>query len=304
MQFFSTESEVHSLRDYSIITDSCASLNAAEAEELGVTVLPFSFIIDGKTCRDTPDHADYAPGDFFRRLGEGADCTTSAVNIGQFKEAMREILCKGRDILCICFSSALSCTYQNACIAADELREEFREAKIRVVDSLCACRGLGMLITRTVQAIRTGGLDLDQAAEFVLKERARQDHWFFVDDLNHLKRGGRISAAAAMAGTVLGIKPIMHCDAEGKLTASGKVRGQKAALKALTDKMAELWAGPEENKTIFICHAGCTDYVEALTKLLTERFGITDFRIDYICPVIGAHTGCGTVGLFFTGNER
>lgn len=123
-------------------------------------------------------------------------------------------------------------------------------------------------------------------------------------DYNHLKRGGRVSAMTAVAGNLLGIKPVMHCDAEGKLTPVSKARGYKGALKALVDKMAELGIEPEKNQPIFICHADCPDYVAYISGLLRERFGVTDIRPDYICPVIGAHTGCGTLGLFFVGKER
>lgn len=292
------------MRDYIIMTDSCCSLNAREVKELDVTVLPLSFLIDGKTCLDTPDHADLAPEEFFRRIGEGADCTTAAVNVGQFSDAMRAALEQEKDILCISFSSALSTTYQSACIAAEDLRGKYPEAKIIVIDSLSACRGQGMLIYRAVQERRARGLDIDALAGFVRAQIPHQDHWFFVDDLNHLHRGGRVSAAAALAGTVLGVKPIMHTDGEGKLTAVSKARGWKGALRALVDKMEELGIEPEQNQPIFVCHANCPEYVEYLKELLEERFHITDVRDDYICPVIGAHTGCGTLGLFFVGKER
>lgn len=292
------------MRDYIIMTDSCSSLTQQEVAELGVTVLPLSFTMEGKTYLDTPDHADMTPETFFQKIADGVDCTTAAVNVGQFTDAMRATLREGKDILCICFSSALSTTYQSACIAAEDLRAEFPEAKIIVIDSLAACRGQGMLVYRTVQERRAKNLDIEALAEFVHSQIQHQDHWFFVDDLNHLKRGGRVSAAAALAGTVLGIKPVMHTDSEGRLTPVSKARGAKGALRALVDKMDELAIEPDKNQPIFICHANCPEYVEYISTLLRERFGVTDIRPGFICPVIGAHTGCGTLGLFFVGTER
>jgi len=292
------------MRDYIIMTDSCCDLSQQEVEELDLTVLPLSFTIEGKTLLNTPDHADLSPEEFFQKIAEGADCTTAAVNVGQFTDAMEKVLDEGKDILCICFSSALSTTYQSACIAASDLREKHPGAKIIVIDSLSASRGQGMLLYRTVRERREKGLDIDALASYVDSIIQSQDHWFFVDDLNHLKRGGRVSATAALVGTMLGIKPVMHTDSEGRLTPVSKARGSKAALRALVDKMEELGIEPEKNQPIFICHANCPDYVEYVKVLLKERFNVTDVRADFIGPVIGAHTGCGTLGLFFVGTER
>ena len=292
------------MRDYIIMTDSCCDLSQQEVEELDLTVLPLSFTIEGKTLLNTPDHADLSPEEFFKKIAEGADCTTSAVNVGQFTDAMEKVLDEGKDILCICFSSALSTTYQSACIAASDLREKHPGAKIIVIDSLSASRGQGMLLYRTVRERREKGLDIDALASYVDSIIQSQDHWFFVDDLNHLKRGGRVSATAALVGTMLGIKPVMHTDSEGRLTPVSKARGSQAALRALVDKMEELGIEPEKNQPVFICHANCPDYVEYVKVLLKERFNVTDVRADFIGPVIGAHTSCGTLGLFFVGTER
>lgn len=292
------------MRDYIIMTDSCCDLSQQEVEELDLTVLPLSFTIKGKTLLNTPDHADLSPEEFFKKIAEGADCTTAAVNVGQFTDAMEKVLDEGKDILCICFSSALSTTYQSACIAASDLREKHPGAKIIVIDSLSASRGQGMLLYRTVRERREKGLDIDALASYVDSIIQSQDHWFFVDDLNHLKRGGRVSATAALVGTMLGIKPVMHTDSEGRLTPVSKARGSKAALRTLVDKMEELGIEPEKNQPVFICHANCPDYVEYVKVLLKERFNVTDVRADFIGPVIGAHTGCGTLGLFFVGTER
>lgn len=292
------------MRDYIIMTDSCCDLNQQEVDELGLTVLPLSFTIDGKTYLNTPDHAEMSPEEFFAKIAAGENSTTAAANVGQFDEAMRRALDAGKDILCICFSGALSTTYQSARIAAEDLKSEYPDAKILVIDSLSASRGQGMLLYRAVRERREKGLDIDALARYVENIIQSQDHWFIVDDLNHLKRGGRVSAAAALVGTMLGIKPVMHTDSEGRLTPVSKARGSKAALRALVDKMEEIGIEPEKNQPVFICHANCSDYVEYVKGLLKERFNVTDVRADFIGPVIGAHTGCGTLGLFFVGTER
>ena len=292
------------MRDYIIMTDSCCDLNQQEVEELDLTVLPLSFTIEGRTLLNTPDCADMAPEEFFQKIAAGADCTTAAVNVGQFTDAMKAALSEEKDILCICFSSALSTTYQSACIAANDLRAEHPEAKIIVIDSLSASRGQGMLLYRAVRERREKGLAIEALADYVRSIIQSQCHWFIVDDLNHLKRGGRVSAAAALAGTVLGIKPVMHTDSEGRLIPVSKARGTKAALRALVDKVAEIGVEPDKNQPMFICHANCPDSVAYVKELLKERFGVTDVRADFIGPVIGAHTGCGTLGLFFVGTER
>ena len=291
------------MRDYIIMTDSCCDLNAAEVGELELTVLPLSFRMDDKTMLDTPDHADMRPEVFFEQIAAGKECATAAVNVGQFTDAMKAALDAGKDVLCISFSSALSTTYQSACIAADDLRGQYPDAKLIVIDSLSASRGLGMLLYYTVQEKRKGKT-IEEVAAFVRDTIPHQCHWFTVADLNHLKRGGRVSAAAALAGTMLNIKPIMHCDSEGKLTPVSKARGMKAALTELVDTMGKIGTKPTASQTVFLCHANCPEYADFVKDLLRERFGITDVRSDFIGPVIGAHVGCGTLGLFFMGEKR
>ena len=291
------------MRDYVIITDSCCDLNAQEAAESGLTIIPLTFTVDGKTYRDTPDHADLSLDAFYRMLRGGAVSVTAAANVGDFTDAMRPALEQGKDVLCVAFSSALSTTYQSGYIAAEGLREEFPDAKIIVIDSLCASRGQGMLLWYAAKQ-KAAGRTIDEVADWVRANIQHQDHWFTVDDLNHLRRGGRLNATSAIVGTVLSIKPVMHCDAEGKLTAVGKARGMKQALTNLVDKMDELGTRPLPDQTVFICHADAPDSVAFVKDLLRERFGVTDVRADYIGPVIGSHTGAGTLGLFFFGSER
>ena len=148
------------------------------------------------------------------------------------------------------------------------------------------------------------GKTIDEVADWVREMAPHQDHWFTVADLNHLRRGGRLNATSAVIGTVLSIKPVMHTDNEGKLTPVSKARGMKQALTELVNKMDELGTRPLEEQTVFICHADAPDSVEFVKGLLKERFGVTDVRADYIGPVIGSHTGAGTLGLFFFGSQR
>ena len=291
------------MRDYIIMTDSCCDLNAAEVGELELTVLPLSFQMDNKTMLDTPDHADMSPETFFEKIAAEASCMTAAVNVGAFSDAMKAALDAGKDILCINFSSALSTTYQSACIAAAELRTQYPDAKILVIDSLSASRGLGMLLYYAA-AEKRKGKTIEEVADFVREAIPHQCHWFTVADLNHLKRGGRVSTTTAAVGTMLGIKPVMHMDDEGRLIPVGKARGMKAALTELVDTMEKTGTKPLAEQTVFLCHANCPDYADFIKELLHERFGITDVRSDFIGPVIGAHVGCGTLGLFFMGEKR
>lgn len=293
------------MRDYVIMTDSCCDLSAQEASECGLAVLPlsFTFTAEGVSHRDTPDHAELSLEEFYRRIRAGEECTTSGVSVGAFSDAMRKALLAGKDVLCVCFSSALSTTYQSACIAADELRGDFPDAKLIVIDSLSASRGQGMLVWYAAKE-KAKGRTIDEVADWVRENVPHQDHWFTVSDLNHLRRGGRLNATSAIVGTVLSIKPVMHCDAEGRLTPVGKARGMKQALSDLVDKLDELGTRPLEDQTIFICHADAPDSVAYVKDLLHRRFGVTDVRADYIGPVIGSHTGAGTLGLFFFGRER
>lgn len=292
------------MREYVLMTDSCCDLPDQMARELQLEVLPLTMHMDGQDYPNTLDGAAISNEEFYRRIRAGKMATTSAVNVGQFEDAMSAVLAGGRDILCICFSSALSTTYQSACIAAEDLKSEYPDAKILVIDSLSASRGQGMLLYRTVQERRRSSPDIETLAAYVRSILQTQCHWFIVDDLNHLKRGGRVSATAAFVGTMLGIKPVMHTDSEGRLIPMSKARGTKAALKALVDKVEELGVEPDKNQPLFICHANCPDSVAYVKELLEERFGVTDVRADFIGPVIGAHTGCGTLGLFFVGTQR
>ena len=290
------------MRDYVILTDSCCDLTAEMAAELGVEVLPLSLQMEGKTYRNYLDGRDIGFQEFYARIRNGALATTSDVNVGEFEAKMREILKTGKDILSISFSSALSTTYQSSVIAAEELKSEFPDARILTVDSLCASLGQGLFIWLCAQEQKKGKT-IDEVKAFAEETKAHLCHWFTVDDLNHLKRGGRISAATALFGTMLAIKPVMHVDDEGRLTPVSKARGRRASLTALVDRMAESAMDPE-NQTVFISHGDCLKDAEFVAGEVRRRLGVKAIHINYVGPVIGNHSGPGTMALFFLGKAR
>ena len=291
------------MREYIIMTDSCADLSAAEVADLGVAVVPLHYEIDGVEYVNNPDHSELDSVEFFNRVSGGAECKTSAASVGAFVDAMRAILDSGKDILYIAFSSALSTTYQSGCIAAEDLQGEFPEATIEVIDSLSASRGQGRLVMEAV-AEKAKGKSLAEVVAFLREAIPHNIHWFTVADLNQLKRGGRISAATALVGTMMNIKPVLRVSDEGKLESVSKSRGIKAALTELVNQMEKTGTSPLADQTVLICHANCPDNVEFVSRLLRERFGVTDIRAEFIGPVIGSHTGMGTLGLFFRGEHR
>lgn len=288
------------MRDYMILTDSCCDLPAQMVEELGIRVLPLSFVMDGKEYFNHSDNRDIAPKDFYDKLRGGSLGTTSAVSVGAFQEVMTEAAQAGKDVLCIAFSSALSTTYQSACIAAEDVMAAYSDCTISVVDSRSASLGQGMLVYLTVQEKRKGAT-LAQAAAFAEETKHRICQWFTVDDLNHLKRGGRISAATALLGSMLQMKPILKVDEEGRLVSISKVRGRKAAIQALVQKMEELVT---DSGLIFISHGDCPEEAEALGAAIKERFSVEPQLIEFVGPVIGNHAGPGTIALFFMGKEK
>lgn len=290
------------MRDYVIMTDSCCDLTDQMARDLELEVLPLTMHMDGQDYPNDLAGTAISNQEFYKRIRAGKLATTSAVNVGQFQDAMRRVLESGRDIVCVCFSSALSTTYQSAVIAAEDLRAEFPEAEIHVVDSLSASLGQGLLLYLTVEQKRKG-LTAAELAKWVEDNRLTVCHWFTVDDLNFLKRGGRVSATTALLGTMLSIKPIMHTSDEGKLVPVSKARGRKAAIAALLDKIEALGIHPEK-QTMFICHADCEEDAKAVAQTIQDRFGTPTVHINYIGPVIGSHTGPNTMGIFFVGTQR
>lgn len=290
------------MSEYVIMTDSCCDLPGDLAAELELEVLPLRLELKGREYRNYLDGREIGFKAFYDQVRAGEMPVTSAVNVGEFEEAMRPILETGRDILCLCFSSALSTTYQSACIAAKGLSEEFPERTVRVLDTRCASMGQGLLVWLCAQEKRRG-LSLIELTDYVETTKGWICHWFTVDDLNHLKRGGRVSAAAALFGTMLSVKPVLHVDGEGRLIPMEKCRGRKASLLALVDHMEKTAMDPA-GQTVFLSHGDCLEDANFVAEEIRRRFGTKDIRISYVGPVIGSHTGAGVVALFFLGRER
>ena len=287
------------MADYKIITDSCCDLPVDMIASLDIHMISLNLHFRGETLKDSVTDEIKTVYDAWR-AGEAA--TTSAVNPQQWAEGIEPVLADGRDALVLTFSSGLSTTYQSAAIAAQELQEKYPQRKIRVVDGLCASLGQGLLVWYACKK-RDAGMSVDELADWCENMKLHLCHWFTVDDLMSLKRGGRVSAATALVGTMLQIKPVLHVDDEGHLINVSKVRGRKASIEALAKKMGET-ALPGENDTVFICHGDCIEDARYLEKLVKEKFGVKDVLIGYTGAVIGTHSGPGTLALFFLGEHR
>lgn len=284
---------------YRIITDSCCDLPQQMYKELKLTVVNLSVNYKGQT---TFEYDEAWLKEMYDGLRGGAVATTAAANPQDWQNAMEPILAGGEDALVLAFSSGLSTTYQSAVIAATELMEKYPERTVKVVDTLCASMGQGLLVYYACQK-RDAGLSLDDLAMWCEEKKFNLSHWFTVDDLMYLKRGGRVSAATALVGTMLQIKPVLHVDNEGHLINVSKARGRKAAIAALAKKMAEQML-PGENDTIFISHGDCWEEARDLGEMLKEQCGVKNVIINYIGAVIGSHSGPGTIALFYMGKER
>lgn len=284
---------------YQIITDTACDYPAAMYDQLGLTVVPMAVLYQGE------NHESYTEQwlkDMYAGLKAGEKASTSAINPDRWSNAIEPVLQNGKDALVLVFSSGLSTTYQSAVIAANELQEKYPARKINVVDTLCASMGQGLFVWYACQK-QQAGLSLEELTAWCEETKPHLCHWVLADDLMHLKRGGRISATTAVAGTLLNIKPIIHMNDEGKLISVGKARGRKAAIQTLCNKVGEL--GLEgENDTIFICHADCLEDAETLSEMVKAKYGTKQVVISYIGAVIGAHTGPGTMAIFFLGKNR
>ena len=284
---------------YQIFTDSCCDLSVEKLNELNVKTVSLTLMFRGAPRLDAVTDEIKEVYDAMRA---GENATTSAANPEDWATAIEPVLAAGQDALVIAFSSGLSTTYQSAVIAAGDLMEKYPDRKIKVVDSLCASLGQGLLVWYACDK-RDEGMDLDSLAAWLEDNKQSVCQWFTVDDLNFLKRGGRIGAATALVGTMLKIKPVLHVDPAGKLVNVGKVRGRKASIDALADKMAQLQLAGK-NDRITICHGDCLEDAQYLAQQLKAKLGVKEVYIGYTGAVIGSHSGPGTLALFFLGKER
>lgn len=284
---------------YRIITDTGCDFPKKMYEELNISVVPLSVTFRGRTV---VEYSEEWLKELFEGLRKGEAATTAAVNPQSWADAIEPVLQSGQDALVMTFSSGLSTTYQSAVIAAEELQEKYPERKISVVDTLAASLGQGLFVYYACQK-RDEGLSLEELTAWCEDNKQNLCLWFTVDDLMHLKRGGRVSAATAVVGTMLKIKPVLHVDEAGHLINRAKVRGRKAAIEALTEKMGELGT-PGANDTVFICHGDCLDDAKQLAAMVKEKYGVKKVFIYYVGAVIGSHSGPGTLALFFMGKHR
>ena len=287
------------MSDYKIITDSGCDLPKEMLSKLDLQTVPLFVNFQGKALEDSVDEGIK---EIYAGLRDGEAATTSAVNPDRWMEKMEGVLAEGQDVLVIAFSSGLSTTYQSAVIAAGELKEKYPDRKILVVDSLAASLGQGLLVWYACK-MKDAGLSVEELAAWVEENKLHLCHWFTVDDLMYLKRGGRVSAATALVGTMLQIKPVLHVDNDGHLINISKVRGRKASIEALAQKAVELGAG-YDNSTMFICHGDCIKDAEYLANLVKEKCSVQEVFIGYTGAVIGSHSGPGTLALFFMGEHR
>lgn len=284
---------------YKIITDTCCDFPAHMYQELDLAVVPLAVLYRGQLC-DT--YTEDWLKDMFAGLRAGETATTSAVNPQGWASVIEPVLASGEDALILTFSSGLSTTYQSAVIAAQELQKKYPQRKIQVVDTLAASLGQGLLVWYACQK-RDAGLSLEALTAWCMEYRYKLAHWFTVNDLMYLKRGGRVSAATALLGTMLQIKPVLHVDDEGHLINISKARGRKASIDALAAKLGQTGL-PGENDTVFICHGDCIEDAQYLEKLVKEKYGVKNVLIYYVGAVIGAHSGPGTLSLFFLAEHR
>ncbi|MDO5358630.1 MAG: DegV family protein [Slackia faecicanis] len=287
---------------YRIVTDSASNLSEEMIDEFGLEILPMTFMVDGVERRSYLKGEKTDLKQFYTMMREGKVITTSLPNLQETETTMRAILDGGEDILYLGFSSALSSAFGSIDLLMQRLAGEYPERTLRAAETFAASGGQGMLVYLACKKAAAGAT-LDEVGDFVVETRDHLCHWFTVDDLMFLFRGGRVSRTSAWAGTMLNIKPVLHVDADGALIPVEKVRGRKKSIKALVDRMEKTAIDPA-SQTVFITHGDCIDDVEVLKSEITEHLGVTDFVVNYIDPVIGAHSGPGTLALFFLGTEK
>lgn len=288
---------------FEIVTDSSSNLTDEMIDEFGIHILPLRFMSDGE------EFQSYTAGEksdlqrFYNMMRDGKVFTTSLPYQSKSEELFRKLLDEGRDVLYIGFSSGLSGTYEAMSLIMDSLKDQYPDRKIMHVDTLAAAMGQGLLVYKAAQ-VASKGATIEETHQWVVDNRLKLAHWFTVEDLMYLFRGGRLSRTSALAGSLLSIKPVMHVDNEGHLIPIDKVRGRKKSISTMLDHMEKSATAPVADQTIFISHADCEDDLMVLVEGIRKRFGCTDIRWNYLDPVIGAHTGPGCLALFFMAGER
>ena len=287
------------MRDYIISTDSTADLPADYVKQHKICIHPLYYNLEGEVYGGDKE---LEPKEFYAKMRTGLMPSTMASNPEFVHATFTKQVEEGFDILHISFSSALSGSCSNATVNALEVCESYPKAKITVIDSCAASMGQGLLVHKAVM-LKEQGKSMEEVATFIIENKDHICHQFTVDSLFHLHRGGRVSKTTAIIGTLINVKPVLHVDLEGRLIPLTNVRGRKKALTKLVDNMEEKVKG-YDNDIVFISHGDCLEDAQFVADLIKERFGIQNFMINFICPTIGAHSGPGTVALFFMGNEK
>jgi DegV family protein with EDD domain len=287
------------MNNYVILTDSSADLVPEILDNPDLRILQLDVIVEGEEAKE---NCDVDIKDFYAKLREKKNATTNAVNIEKFLFEMEKHLALGKDILYLGFSSGLSGTYNAGFVAANELSEKYPDRKIYTVDTLAASLGEGLLVYLAVKKMEAGA-SIEEVRDYIEENKLNMAHWFTVDDLFFLKRGGRVSTATAIVGSMLSIKPVMHVDNAGKLIKVTTARGRKASIDMLFSNMKATVIDPE-NQVVFISHGDALEDAEYLADRIRSELGVKDVKISYVGPVIGAHSGPGTLALFFLASER
>jgi len=290
------------MSNYKIITDSCIDLPDNVAKELDLVVIPLSVLMDGKTFFNYLDEREITFQAFYERLREKAMPSTSQLNPAEFEEAFEKELEQGNDILSISFSSALSGTYASSVTARDKLQKKYPNRKIITIDSLSASMGQGLLVYYAAN-LKKQGVGIEEVAAWVENNKLKLSHLFTVNDLNFLRRGGRLSSGKAILGTIINIKPLLHVSTSGKLVPVGQARGRRQALNKMIERMRLTIENPRD-QLVMISHGDCIEDVDYLKEQIAEKIPVKDIIFNYIGPVIGAHSGPSTIALFYLGNDR
>lgn len=287
------------MNKYAITSDTTCDLPENYISQNEIGIIPLYYNIDDIVYGD---EKKMSPHDFYNEMRNGKMPTTMACNPDSAEKCFRKYLDKGMDILHIAFSSGLSSSYNTAAVTAKELSSEYPDNKIIVIDSKSASLGEGLMVYKAV-CNRNNDMNIEDNAKWIEDNKLHFCHQFTVDDLHHLHRGGRVSKATAIIGTMINVKPVLHVDDEGHLISLSNVRGRKKALNTLINNMEASMNG-YENDIVFISHGDCLEDANYVAEKIKERFGIKTFIINYVCPTVGAHSGPGTVALFFMGEKR
>jgi len=290
------------MKQFILATDACSDLTAEIVKKHDIAIIPMVLEIEGKTYTHHLDERELSLNDFYNQLRDKKVSRTSLVNVGEFVQFFTGLLEKGQDILYVALSSALSGTYQSAMMAIEMLKDDYPDRKIIAVDTLSASLGEGYLVWRAA-LLKEEGKSIDEVTAWLEANKYNLRHLFTVEELGTLKRGGRLSGTAAFFGTLLGVKPILHVTYDGKLSVLHKVVGRKKSLTEMIDIMGKQIVNSEE-QVVFIAHGDCLDEAKEVGGLIRAKMKIKDLMYSYIGPVIGSHSGPGTIAVFFMGNKR